>query len=110
MPRPQCAGARPMSQWRALSVTMAMRVFQLPWCQIYGGGEKRSPNAIAVMRGTLPLGESPALLSEGPQHPLFLPCRWILEVQRSVWPPMGWKHIWGCILGRHACRMGKDMP
>lgn len=70
---------------------MAIRVFQPPRCQIYGGGEKRSQNAITVGKGqstfwerALPcspkgLGISPFSLSAGCQS------------QGSVWPPMGWK-------------------
>lgn len=82
---------------------MAIRVFQPPRCQIYGGGEKRSQNAIAVGKGqstfrerALPcspksLGISPFSLSAG--------CS---ESQRSVWPPMGWKRTWKQMPGEGA--------
>jgi len=82
VPRPRRVGAWPMSRRRALSVTMAMRVFQPPRCQIYGGGEQQSQTAISAVRGVRKGAvclRGRALLSAGHQHrpgiPRFSPCR-----------------------------------
>lgn len=108
VPRPRRVGAWPMSQQRGPSVTMAIRVFQPPRCQIYGGGEKRSQNAITVGKGqstfrerALPcspkgLGISPFSLSAGCQRARGLSgLPWDGNVPASR------------CMGGHACRLGK---
>lgn len=49
-PSPRHAGTCPTSRQGGLSVTMAIRVFQLLQCQIYSGEEKQSHYLITLMR------------------------------------------------------------
>lgn len=92
---------------------MAIGVFQPPQCQIHSGEEKQSHYVITLMRsvgkGAVYLLDSPALLSKGCQHLLFIRFSQMLEVRRSVCPPVGWKHTWGCRHHVHVCRLEKAM-
>lgn len=58
-------------------------------------------------RSSVPLGQRPALLSKGRQHPFFLLFSQVLEVWSSVCPPVGWKHTWRCRHQVHVCRLEK---
>lgn len=108
VPRPSRVGAWPTSRQRGPSVTMAIRVFQPPQCQIYGGGREAVPKCDRCRKGAIYLlGESRALLSEGSRHLPVLPFSRVSESQRSVWPPVGWKRTWERMHGGHVCKLGK---